>query len=515
MDSRAWGRASRRKVALAVALSLVGLTACSNYERVQSLGAGTGAAATSAGPSGSGSRGPATGSGVAGSTGSAVGGSVSSGGPSSLGGGGNSGVGPGASASGGAVAGHTSGGACTVKVGVTYSSDVNAALAGAGDPSQAANYGNYVAALQAEYQAGADWINANGGIGGCHMALAYYDFKSLSADGFDAESQRECVSLAEDQHVNVAFIYGLETRTVIDCMAAHKIPVFYHGGEYTVPNDRDYTQYRGYLYQETGFSTDRWGPFIDFLAQSGYFDKGSKVGILLADDGNGNNQHLVNDIWKPRLAQLGYSNPTVFTFTQLKSYSAIGDTQAQLSSAVLKFKLAGVDHIIATPDSGNTTLFFPQQAESQDYHPRYAFTSVNYPELMKNVPADQAARSMSVSFLASDAENPPAMASNYPNPARTACDNLFKGKTNGGPAPYLYCDFMNVVTSAMKGRLPFGADTLRVGIEGLGTSIIGTGDYGGTRFGSGRYDGGTSVRVMEWDPAISDYRYITGPLNVP
>ena len=32
-------------------------------------------------------------------------------------------------------------------------------------------------------------------------------------------------------------------------MAKHKIPVSYHGGEYTVPNNRDYKDYRGYLYR--------------------------------------------------------------------------------------------------------------------------------------------------------------------------------------------------------------------------------------------------------------------------
>ncbi|MEY2434444.1 MAG: hypothetical protein QOC92_4169 [Acidimicrobiaceae bacterium] len=62
---------------------------------------------------------------------------------------------------------------CTVKVGVTYSSDVNAALAGAGNPSAATEYGNYVKALQAEYQAGADYLNSQGGFGGCKVELAY------------------------------------------------------------------------------------------------------------------------------------------------------------------------------------------------------------------------------------------------------------------------------------------------------------------------------------------------------
>jgi hypothetical protein len=182
---------------------------------------------------------------------------------------------------------------------------------------------------------------------------------------------------------------------------------------------------------------------------------------------------------------------------------------------VLRFKAAGIDHVLATPDSGNVTLFFPQQAESQGYHPRYAFTSVNYPALMKNVPADQAARSMAVSFLNSDAENAGQQATNGTSPSRARCDALYKGKTNGGPSPYLFCDFMNVVGAALRNARQIDAPTLMAGVESLGTSITGTANYGGTRFGPGRYGGGTVVRVMEWDPAIKDYRYVTGVLSVP
>jgi hypothetical protein len=505
-------RRSRRLVVGAAVMSLLGMSACSSYERVRSQGAGTAAGVLGEASSATGDAGTVAQEGQASAGASAPGVKTPGRGTGNAA----------ASVAGAPVRGVTGaqpaaggGRKCTVKVGVTYSSDVNAALAGAGNPSAAAQYGDYVKALQAEYQAGADYMNTHGGLGGCQVELAYYDFHTLSSDGFDAESQRECTSLAQDQHVALAFIFGLETKTLIDCMAQHKIPVSYHGGEYTVPNNRDYKQYRGYLYQETGISTDRWGPFIDDFAGAGYFDKGSKVGILLADDGNGNNQHLVNDIWKPRLAALGYPNPMVFTFTQLKSYAAIGDTQAQFSSAVLQFKTAGIDHVIATPDSGNTTLFFPQQAESQGYHPRYAFTSVNYPELMKNVPAAQSVGAVSVSFLIADAENAGQMATNTPNASRSQCDALYKGKTNGGPAPYLYCDFMNVVGTALRGARQIDPQTLLDGVESLGTSIAGAGNYGGTRLSHGRDDGGTSVRVMAWDPGIKDFRYVTGVLTVP
>jgi hypothetical protein len=134
---------------------------------------------------------------------------------------------------------------------------------------------------------------------------------------------------------------------------------------------------------------------------------------------------------------------------------------------------------------------------------------------MSNVPPAQAERSMNVSFLITDAENPDQMKTNPPNANRTQCDELYKGKTGGGLPPYFFCDFMNVVSTALRGAANVDGPTLQAGVEGLGTSILGAGNYGSTQLGPGRYDGGTSIRIMEWDASIKDYRYVTDVLSVP
>ena len=48
---------------------------------------------------------------------------------------------------------------------------------------------------------------------------------------------------------------------------------------------------------------------------------------------------------------------------------------SEFQSAVLKFKAAGVDHVMVTPDNGDAAIFFTQVAESQGYRPRYAMTT--------------------------------------------------------------------------------------------------------------------------------------------
>ena len=84
--------------------------------------------------------------------------------------------------------------------------------------------------------------------------------------------------------------------------------------------------------------------------------------------------------WKPALAKLGITNPTVFTYFQCHSVSDCATTTNDFSSAVLKFRQAGVDHVLFTPDGGDAVFFFFQVAHSQKYYPRYGMTTASGPQ---------------------------------------------------------------------------------------------------------------------------------------
>src|SRR5439155_18605399 len=122
----------------------------------------------------------------------------------------------------------------------------------------------------------------HGGLAGCPIRLVFHDFKALTAAGFSGESQTECSHFAEDEHV-FAVITGtggaLENKTLITCLAQHGVVTLWGSGMYA-PSAADFAKYRGYLYEPSDITPDRWGVFIDQLARVGYLTKATKLGVL-------------------------------------------------------------------------------------------------------------------------------------------------------------------------------------------------------------------------------------------
>ncbi|MHB8463989.1 MAG: ABC transporter substrate-binding protein [Acidimicrobiales bacterium] len=429
--------------------------------------------------------------------------------------GGDSSLSPGAVVSGGTAS------RCTkpVKIGVSYSSDESSGLALVGNPGAATQNGNYVQQQQQLYQRAVDDLNRRGGLAGCKVVLGFHDFKSLGSDGFSGESESECVDFAEDQHVFAVINTTLENKTLVTCLAQHHVVDLYYGSTYQV-TAQDFAQYRSYIYEPAGINPYRWAPFIDQLAGSGYFPHGTKVGILLADDGSGTNQYLVNNIWKPKLAALGIT-PVVFAFTQIEGFSDVSNATSQFSSAVLRFKAAQVDHVMATPDAGDTEIFFTQVAQSQNYHPRYAFSTANAPAAWSTEPAGQRPGALNISYSLLDLglSNPSArqMATNPASPARARCEALYKGHTGSSAVSFAYgiCDAMNFLAAGLAGASSITPAALVAGVERLGSGFSLADGYAPASFGPAHYDGGVATRVMAWNESALEWQYTSSPQTVP
>jgi len=413
-----------------------------------------------------------------------------------------------------------------VKIGVSYSSDEQAGIAAIGHAGSAAAFSNYAANIQRDYQLAVSDLNSRGGIDGCKVELVYHDFSALASDGFDGESQKECTDFAEDQHVFAAFTNALETRVLLTCMAQHHTPVFMDNSFEFVPTSADFTTYRGYLYEPDAVALDRLGPVIDDLNAAGYFGAGPKVGILLADDGTGDRQRLVNSIWKPRLAALGIPVASVFTFPQATGYAQLSDTSAQFDSAVLQFKAAGVNRVMITPDGGDSVIFFTQEAQSQNYHPLYGLTTYNAPSTLAWGPSAEAKGAMAVVWQATDVTNnvddPSGAAyveaANPPNSARSRCDHIYAAASTTGIEGYEFykwCDALNLMATALAHSAAVTPQALVSGVDALGGAFQAAATNGPSSFGPARYDGDVDVRVVKWSPAAGELRYVTAPEAIP
>ena len=408
-----------------------------------------------------------------------------------------------------------------LRLGISYSSDEAQGFAAVGHPQVAAQFANYVQTLKSGYQIGINDLNAHGGLAGCKVQAVYHDFSSLAADGFDGESQKECTDFAQDQHAFAVFPGALEDKVLLTCLAQAKVPVFWDVTTYN-PTAADFARYRGYLYQPTGIVPDRWGPFMSDLDKAGYFGSGAKVGILLADNGSGNNQALVNDVWKPQLAAM-HIPVTVFTYSQIDSFASVSDVGSQFSSAVLQFKVAGVNRVLLTPDGGDGLIFFTAAAESQGYHPHYGLTSDSAPAGMTAAPSDQAVGSMAVSWSTTDLLSLTSGSNPIPgigtSPVRTHCDQLYSGFARANSEPvvsfYSFCDFLASLQSALAKAPAPTVPALLAGMESLGSSFDSASGYGPSRLEANHDDGGTAVRVLQWSGTTKAFVPATPPEATP
>ncbi len=407
----------------------------------------------------------------------------------------------------------------TVKLGVTYSTDEGAVLTQLGNASlgKEVTSPTLVQTTKALYNRIANYVNAHGGLDGCPIQFVYYNFQFGDPAGESDNSQNECTAFAEDDHVFAELNQSNENQTLISCLAQKHTVIIYGGGLQYRPIPSDFTKYAPYLYQPDYANPYKFGPVPTLLAKGGFFGANpasAKVGILLADDGSGTNQHLVNALWKPALAQLGIKNPVVFTYFQCHSVSDCATTTNDFSSAVLKMRQAGVDHVLFTPDGGDAVFFFFQVAHSQKYYPRYGMTTDSGPSLFNTEPKDEQGNAMAVSYLAYDLfPNLPAEAKAAPpNATKTECEAMLKQTY---PAYYeLYyplCDEIFFMVNALKGSPTISATALQAGANRLGNTMPSASGFGNLSFGPpDHYDGLTTARLIMWLPKYQVWTFVPG-----
>jgi hypothetical protein len=140
-----------------------------------------------------------------------------------------------------------------------------------------------------------------------------------------------------------------------------------------------------------------------------------------------------------------------------------GDAVAQIQSAILRFKGAGVTHVL--PIEQNSSFFFAPGAEAQRYRPRYGINSNNYiAQFAGNpIPYEQLRGAVGVGWHP-EIDLPESMAgkSPYAGPGRESC---LKALTKAGVTfetrdarlvGLLACDLLYSLRAAVT-RIPAGA----------------------------------------------------------
>lgn len=503
----------RRLAATALCALLV--TACGSTVEQQALqqvgsGAGAGSAGDGLGTSGpqeAGAIDPATGEvvGVPGDAGGATTTRSTGGAPTS----GAAAAGAPAGTTGGAASGPVRLGpgvtATTVKIGMIYSSDLNKAQEATGRDDLSTGD------PKAQQQALVDEINRTGGFGGRKVVLEAY---SISATTSDAEQafNAACEHFVQDVKVFAVITAGPESFGV--CL--EKGGVLHVGSDLTAATDAS-TALQPHGLRPAGITMeDSARLLVDGLDQQGYF-RDSVVGVITFDSKP--HMEAVKKVMLPALERVGHKAADTFYVQSPKGVSDYGSMSSSISSAVLRFRTNGVTHVIIFDQQGRITTFFTPAAESQEYRPRYGFTSQAGFQVGLNgggVSPEQAEGAAGIGWL--PAFDVPIDRTKL-SPGAKRCDEFFsrKGMPAAGENAMLIQQFQCQdawLLDTVMDRLT--ADVTReafIGVAETAGPLLSAAGLG-MGFDARNHDGVTAVRNVGWNAACGCFRYVGGDRRV-
>jgi ABC-type branched-subunit amino acid transport system substrate-binding protein len=395
----------------------------------------------------------------------------------------------------------------TVKLGMSYFGNVGGALESIG-ANETAELTPADKAIVDGYQAGIDALNKAGGLAGCQVEKVVFNFKAQGVD-FNQQSQQECAAFTQDTKVLAVYAGAFETKVALDCYAKAKTAMFQIGNNYP-PTCEDEIRDAGYIYTPANVATCRFGAFIPIWKKAGLFPTAAKVGIVVVDDGSGQNQALADKIWTPALKKLKIPAES-FVIPSATSSAGFSETSAAASQGLLKFKSDGVNVVLFTPSGGQAAAAFLSQAAGQSFFPAYGFDTVDGLAVSQTLGAAAIKeKGIAISWAIGDL---PLQAQNTlpKNPAITKCAAWSTPSQTTLTGSSTYCDFLSLLQQALGSAPKADAATLKKAVEAMGTTFVSSVTYdGATKFGKNRYDGVNKVRLLEFDPNTKTFNFMAG-----
>lgn len=384
-----------------------------------------------------------------------------------------------------------------IKIGVIYNKGADAAL-GSLAPDASISFGNQ----EAQFDLITADLNAHGGIAGRKVQLIKVPQDTSDTSDFATQQQKWCTALTEDNKADAVLSIVGYTPDLPTCLKKRGVPFI---ARWNTITDADTSKLSGHFYS-LAMPTIDGGLLaaLDAFKARGVYTKTAKVGILHLDSPNENAAAKtvaakVRALGGTVVADAGLTDPT------------------QASSAVLKFRQAGVN-VVHSLISGGSIAFFMINAETQGYRPQYALTSIDVITPLKSLVSPK-----QLSGAVAEGWQPivDVELAQYPrNSASTACFNIYKSKgvtfNDGNAAGFALavCDtlwFTRAAVTASGGNLVSAASVV-AGAHTLGTTYVsastiatdlrGDRDYAPSAMRDLAYNGGTK----NWDFVSSTLR---------
>jgi hypothetical protein len=365
------------------------------------------------------------------------------------------------------------------------------------------------------YRALVAWANAHGGVGGRKLVPVFVEVDATT--NWQAQAQAACATFTDDNRVAVAVssVVG-GTDALVSCLAPKGVPLVEQN--HWLWDQPYWTRFGAFLYQPSRMKPERSIPAgVKALAAGGFFSAGHKLGLVRFDSPVF--QRLSANVLKPALAANGGKLVEEVAISSPGGAADLGGVSAQLSNAILRFRAAGVTHVMFLENAGILPFFWNHEANSQGYYPRLGLFSYDLP----NTQAGQVDPKVLKDALA--AGWAPALDTNLDNaPADAAtaqCAAIMKqgGVPNSSGFGFYdgaACDAVFFLKHALDRAPALTADGLRRSVESLGRTYISPYSYPATAFGPGRHDGASQIALLKYQESpCGCFTYVTPPHEVP
>ncbi len=367
---------------------------------------------------------------------------------------------------------------------------------------------------EAQIQALATWVNANGGIGGRTLQPVVRVFQ---AGGDSPESEEAlCKQLTQDDKVFAAVLNGQFQPNARPCYAAASTLML---DQTLVPeSDESLALLSPYLWQPSLPNYDDFANgLMATLTAKGWFDGATTLGIVYP--GKAVNENVVNDIVIPQLDGV-YDGP-VEKFPI--DTSSLGTLSQGIDQAIFSFKDKSVSHVMYLGGE-RIAPFFQVTAGLQEFKPRYSFSTWDSPNFLTEnpelIPKDSLAGSLGVGF--SQGSDTPAQFYTWATTdPQKECKAIFDaaGVTFAGideaRTALMYCDsvrFLKTVGDLAGANL--NASSIARVASDLGDTFQAASGFG-TEFSGERRAGGSAYSVLVYQTDCGCYRYEGDPVPYP
>ncbi|MCU1600168.1 MAG: hypothetical protein JWO22_877 [Frankiales bacterium] len=347
------------------------------------------------------------------------------------------------------------------------------------------------------------YLNTHGGLAGHLVKPVYYAVDLTRPDSWSVFVQEACTLWTQDHHVIAAsFPVNIDIGQLSTCLKQHGAVL--DASSLRLRSERDYSA--GPLLVEPWMITvERLAPlYVRGLQQAGYFKGKPVIGVLSYDYPQ---SRLLAKLIDSELHKIGLSVKVTFEARYADSTSGLGSTVSEVQSAVLKFRSAGVTHVMSSAVPGGIGVAFQPGAQSQGYHPRYGLTSY---DAIAGMDANQVTGAMAVGWWLDDVDSRHEIS----NATTRTCRSIFRsnGSANSRDTELLalaYCDFFLMLQHTTQALAP--------GARLDGNAVVRLLDQTASTFRSSRSlgtalstkqrDGASGLRQLRFDGPCSCWTY--------